>query len=859
MQSLLGEEVKGADTASSWSSHLRYLLRVCLVLLGYFALGKLGLSVPFTADNISPLWPAAGLAIGAVVVWGYGMWPGILLGAFFVNFFSPLPHVSAGILAVGNTSSALLGGYLLKRVARFHPPLIRLNDVVWLITLGSLISPVLAAFIGTSGLYFAHIQPWDHFISAWRIWWWGDALGVLVAAPCFLAGRELTFPIRRKRRYEFLLMVTGLAALCLMIFTDVVGQGFRDDILAFLLFPFVMWAAIRFRIAGATVATAVITAVAVWGTGNGHGPFVAHAPLHDIVVLQLFIAVTSVTGLTLAALLSEREHISEAYATNQRLLYELEQTQHALTEHQTRLTLAQQAARMGVWEWDLTANEVTWSMGAPALYGVTEQTIRVPYEEWLKFVHPADQDSVLSSIKDALDGTKEHDLEFRTVTPGGKSRWLAGRGKVFRDENRKPIRMTGICVDVSELKYAQDALRQAHDELEVRVQARTNELAASNRALVAEIKDRAQAQELLEFQTRRLREQSRLLDLANDAIVIRTLDGAVSYWNDGAERLYGWSKQEALAEPMSDLLKTEFPQPFDEIKGTLLEHGSWEGELVETNREGSRLTVASNWTLWRDEDGTPRGWLQINSNVSQRKEAEDALRELSGRLLHLQDEERRRLARELHDSTGQTLAALQMTLTLILQRAQGGDEETAKLLEEAVEMGSQVVKEIRTLSYLLHPPLLDEAGLTSALSWYVDGLTQRSKLKIDLQIASDLGRLSQDQEIAIFRVVQECLTNIHRHSGSSTAKIDIKRTPSEICLTVADTGSGIPEKDPAANGTGKTAGVGIRGMRERVRDLGGHMQIRPSNPGTIVEANFPLTKRANFTHEHDSSRMSVQA
>src|SRR5699024_1703635 len=134
-----------------------------------------------------------------------------------------------------------------------------------------------------------------------------------------------------------------------------------------------------------------------------------------------------------------------------------------------------------------------------------------------------------------------------------------------------------------------------------------------------------QAQELLEFQTRRLREQSRLLDLANDAIVIRTLDGAVSYWNDGAERLYGWSKQEALAEPMSDLLKTEFPQPFDEIKGTLLEHGSWEGELVETNREGSRLTVASNWTLWRDEDGTPRGWLQINSNVSQRKEAEDAL------------------------------------------------------------------------------------------------------------------------------------------------------------------------------------------------------------------------------------------
>ena len=654
-------------------------------------------------------------------------------------------------------------------------------------------------------------------------------------------------------------MLTALSALCLTIFTNVAGQGFRDDVLAFLLFPFVLWAAIRFRIAGAAATSVVITAIAAWGTGHGHGPFVAHPPLHDIVVLQLFIAVTSVTGLMLAALLSEREHISEAYQSNQKLLHELEETQRLLTEHQTRLSLAQRAARMGVWEWDVTENEVFWSMGTPALYGVTEQSIRIPYEQWLNHVHPEDRDTVLGSIKDALDGTREHDLEFRTVMPDGKTRWLAGRGKVFRDVYGKPTRMTGICVDVSELKHAQDALRQAHDQLELRVQTRTKELAASNRALMAEIKDRIQAQELLEFQTRRLREQSRLLDLANDAIVILTFDGGVSYWNEGAERLYGWSKQEAVTRQMDELLKTEFPLPIGDIKQSLLDLGSWEGELAETKRDGTRITVASNWTLWRDEDGTPRGWLQINSNVSQRKEAEYALRELSGRLLHLQDQERRRLARELHDSTGQNLAALQMTLTLVQQRAERWDEETTKLLEDATAMASQIVQEIRTLSYLLHPPLLDEAGLASALSWYVDGLTQRSSLQIELEIASDLGRLSQDQEIAIFRVVQECLTNIHRHSGSSTARIQIKRDAGELCLTVSDTGSGIPKAGDVINGVPKTMGVGIRGMRERMRDLGGEMRIRPGNPGTIVEANFPLNKPVSFTPAQALSGVKAQA
>ena len=187
MRSWLVEDANSKETVRSG---LPYLLRVLAISLLYFAFGKLGLSIPFTVNNISPLWPASGLALGAVVVWGYGMWPGILLAAFLVNFLSPVPLESAAVMGVGNTCSALFGGYLLKRVARFQPPLVRLKDVVGLVTLGALVSPVLAASIGTSALYFAHIQPWNHFPSAWRVWWCGDAMGVLIAAPFFLAGRN---------------------------------------------------------------------------------------------------------------------------------------------------------------------------------------------------------------------------------------------------------------------------------------------------------------------------------------------------------------------------------------------------------------------------------------------------------------------------------------------------------------------------------------------------------------------------------------------------------------------------------------------------------------------------------------------
>ncbi len=220
--------------------------------------------------------------------------------------------------------------------------------------------------------------------------------------------------------------------------------------------------------------------------------------------------------------------------------------------------------------------------------------------------------------------------------------------------------------------------------------------------------------------------------------------------------------------------------------------------------------------------------------------ASDNLGELSGRLQQMRDEERRQIARELHDSIGQLLAALAMNIAVVQRQADSLDSAGARAVSENAAMVEQISREIRTISHLLHPPLLDVAGLASALRWYVDGFSERSQIKVDLQIPEPFRRLSDEMEIAIFRMVQECLTNIHRHSGGTSAAIRVHEQDHRIVVEVQDRGKGIPlEKQLELSSSGRT-GVGFRGMRERLRQLGGALEIRSDNAGTAVTATLPL-------------------
>jgi PAS domain S-box-containing protein len=376
---------------------------------------------------------------------------------------------------------------------------------------------------------------------------------------------------------------------------------------------------------------------------------------------------------------------------------------------------------------------------------------------------------------------------------------------------------------------------------------------------VAQLQQKAQAFEG-ESALRQSEERFRLLveGIQDYAIYSMTAEGVVTSWNSGARRIKGYTAEEIIGQNFSC-----FYTPEDVAQGlpvrvlrTAREEGRYEGEGWRVRKDGSRFWSNVVVTALRDAAGRIIGFSKITRDMTERKllmdriqahaeeldKTQQNLRRLTGQLMQVQDEERRRLARELHDGAGQILAALNMNLESLQDAVKGQIAPNLnKRLQDSIRLANQVIKETRTLSYLLHPPLLDEAGLRDALHWFVGGFIERSGIQTELEISSNFSRLPQELEIAIFRIIQESLTNIHRHSGSSKASIHLLLQPNEVLLTIADQGKGMASpaiRDGAGNN--RRLGVGVAGMRERVSLLGGRFEIAAGNPGTVVKVAFPL-------------------
>lgn len=250
---------------------------------------------------------------------------------------------------------------------------------------------------------------------------------------------------------------------------------------------------------------------------------------------------------------------------------------------------------------------------------------------------------------------------------------------------------------------------------------------------------------------------------------------------------------------------------------------------------------------------------RLESEIAVREQTEDQLRQLSLRLMTLQDQERRRIARELHDTAGQTLAAMKMSIALIHQ-AGTTNAKLQPLIDDLNALVDEALQEVRTASYLLHPPLLDEAGIASAARWFVEGFATRSGIQVQCDIPEKLERPGRDCELVLFRVLQESLTNVHRHSQATAATVRLTRQEGVFQLEISDNGRGIPEERLRRfNTSANKAGVGITGMRERVRELGGTLEIRSLSRGTSVSAVLPLSHSDVVSHLHPERTAALDA
>ncbi|MFZ1133986.1 MAG: PAS domain-containing protein, partial [Candidatus Korobacteraceae bacterium] len=456
------------------------------------------------------------------------------------------------------------------------------------------------------------------------------------------------------------------------------------------------------------------------------------------------------------------------------------------------------------------------------------------------------------------------------------------------------------------------------------------------------------------------------------AIIRLDLDGRITTWNRGAERLFGYNSLEILGEPLTALFQScDRDTPHRHLQ-TALRDGNVQDECQQMRNDGTVFWATANLTLLRNGEGQPRGYALITRDITERrrqseeierreaqldaffsnapvglaiidkdlrfqringpfstlnglapeqntglkvrdvtselaveleplirqvastgvpvlnheikghapanpgstgwwlksffpiakeggvvtqigaivqdvtalKRAENTVRWLSGRLLQLRDDERRRLARDLHDSLGQILTAVKMNLSFLGRDTTHLDERSRNAVTESKELIDGCIKEVRTLSHLLHPPMLDEVGLLPAIRWFVTGFSQRSGIEVQLDLPPTLNRLPVELEIAVFRAVQESLTNVHRHSGSPTARVSLKVESDQVHLQVIDHGRGIPPQKLSSRQENTTIGIGILGMRERMRQLGGQLEIQSLEEGTMVQVIIPLSEVA---------------
>jgi PAS domain S-box-containing protein len=446
----------------------------------------------------------------------------------------------------------------------------------------------------------------------------------------------------------------------------------------------------------------------------------------------------------------------------------------------------------------------------------TGLSLEVETENPTSPLHPEDIPRVMKKWLADMAAGKPSEDEMRLRRADGEYRWFLVRTAPLRDAQGRVVKWYGVSIDIEDRKRTEEALRTSEQE---------------QRRIAAQLE----------------RERARLVE-AQEVAKIGSWEAELPslnvIWSGQTHRIF--ETDSSRFHPTRPKFR-EFIHPEDCAKVDAAFAASLDKRSPSTVEyrivmpDGRVKVLEERWQAFHDEEGKPIRVAGTCRDITERKRAEEMLRQLSGHLLRYQDEERRSIARDLHDSTGQNLVVLAAYLAQLQASVPSKNRKWRKLVSDAQALAEQSIREIRTLSYLLHPPMLEEAGLEDAIRLYVEGFSKRSGIQVEMVVSPQLGRLKPEVELALFRVMQESLNNILRHAGSSQARIRVERRPQWITMEVSDTGSGIPEYQRMQNGGAPIKiGVGIPSMHERVKLIGGQLTIDSGSSGTTVRVTIPV-------------------
>jgi PAS domain S-box-containing protein len=771
------------------------ILVVLVAALSYISmvLGS-GMSVP--PHNVSPLWPTNAAVLIVLLAVPRRLWPLLLTTAYSVVGVLHLLTAPVGVslwLTLGNAVEVTVAAFGIRYFFNSVPRLNNTKALAQYSLVAALLAPFAGAFIGAVATN--HEDYWLH----WRMWFLSDGLALFTLPPAVWGLVNLGSGLGRKTRLYYLELLTLTAVLILFGYATLVAAGTSTpQALLYPLVPLLLWFAFRFGSGGTSISVLVVSVLSIWGAVHGRGPFTAPGPIDGVLALQLFLLFTAAPFMVLAVLVEQHEQDEQA----------LRESTEELRVSEGRLRLAQQAARIGTFERDVRTGVVTWTAEVEAMYGLPprgfEGTSTTFFEN---LVHPDDRAGLTELIDAGLTTGHAVDGEWRVIWPDGSVHWIAGRWQVLRDESGDPSRVVGVNIDATERKRAEEA------RLEL------------NRALQTQTALLQSNEELLKIFVKNVPAGVAMLD--SDMRYLQVSDRWCADYSVESSQIVGRSHYEVFPD---------VPERWKEIHRRGLDGETLRGEEDQWDREGS-TPMFIRWEIrpWRTPNGITGGILIFSEDITHRRLAEEALASVSRRLIMSQEQERSRIARELHDDIGQRLALVTIGLDQLRHDSPDLPAAVQSRVSELQKRTCDIATDIQSLSHELHSSKLQLLGVAVAIRGFCKEFSEQQKVDIEFTSRDVPTSLPEELSICLFRVTQEALHNSEKHSGVRRFEVQLWGTNGEIHLAVVDSGAGF-DKEAAKEGRG----LGLTSMQERLKLLNGTLSIETQpGLGTTIRACVP--------------------